>query len=111
MAVSSIVRGGIPGIPYIIFGPPGTGKTVTMVEAIHQIWKTNNKANMAVTAPSNSAADLLAERLAQDCGRAGKIPRSQILRYIFNGRAVVFELFKMKFHCLTDFIRTEIIHN
>jgi Cdc6-like AAA superfamily ATPase len=35
--VEKIVSGGIPGIPYIIFGPPGTGKTVTIVEAIKQV--------------------------------------------------------------------------
>jgi hypothetical protein len=37
LKVEKIVAGGIPGIPYIIFGPPGTGKTVTIVEAIKQV--------------------------------------------------------------------------
>ena len=69
-----IILGGIPGIPYIIFGPPGTGKTVTITEAIKQIWKSNNRANIVATAPSNSAADLLARRLIEN------VPKTQILR-------------------------------
>ena len=36
-AVREIVNGGVEGVPYIVFGPPGTGKTVTVVEAIKQV--------------------------------------------------------------------------
>ena len=36
-AVREIVNGGLEGVPYIVFGPPGTGKTVTVVEAIKQV--------------------------------------------------------------------------
>lgn len=40
--VNQILSGGIKGVPYIIFGPPGTGKTVTIVEAIKQVSKSLN---------------------------------------------------------------------
>ncbi len=47
----------------IIHGPPGTGKTSTLVEAIPQLVKKEKQ--VLVCAPSNSATDLLAIRLAE----------------------------------------------
>ncbi|KAJ7096057.1 RNA helicase [Mycena epipterygia] len=62
-AVVSIVKR-LPGsVPFVIFGPPGTGKTVTMVEAIRQVLSANPHARILACAPSNSAADLIASRL------------------------------------------------
>uniref|UniRef100_A0A8C1G458 RNA helicase n=1 Tax=Cyprinus carpio TaxID=7962 RepID=A0A8C1G458_CYPCA len=49
--------------PYLIFGPPGTGKTVTVVEAIKQVNKSEATTHILACAPSNSACDLLCERL------------------------------------------------
>ncbi|RPD55533.1 P-loop containing nucleoside triphosphate hydrolase protein [Lentinus tigrinus ALCF2SS1-7] len=62
-AVKSILRLRQGAAPFIIFGPPGTGKTVTAVEAIRQILLRNPDARILACAPSNSAADIIAMRL------------------------------------------------
>ena len=46
-----------------IHGPPGTGKTTTLVHAIKLL--TKQEKGILVCAPSNAATDLLTERLAQ----------------------------------------------
>ena len=62
-------------MPYLISGPPGTGKTKTIVEAILQIVNDPKCAGRAlVCAPSDQAADLLALRLQQ------WLPKSALLR-------------------------------
>lgn len=48
----------------IIHGPPGTGKTTTIVEAVKELTKRMN--NLLLCAPSNTAVDLLTERLANE---------------------------------------------
>ncbi|KAF1523024.1 putative helicase MOV-10, partial [Eudyptula albosignata] len=65
-AVTHIVTGMSRPAPYLIFGPPGTGKTVTLVEAIKQVWTCFKDARILACAPSNSATDLLCQRLIKD---------------------------------------------
>ncbi|KAE9391715.1 RNA helicase [Gymnopus androsaceus JB14] len=50
--------------PFVVFGPPGTGKTVTIVEAMRQLLAHSETTRILVCAPSNSAADLIAQRLS-----------------------------------------------
>ncbi len=47
----------------VIHGPPGTGKTTTLVEVIVQTLRTENQ--VLVCAPSNAAVDLLASKLSE----------------------------------------------
>ncbi len=49
----------------IVHGPPGTGKTTTLVQAIKTMVGVNKK-QILVLAPSNTAVDLLTERLADE---------------------------------------------
>jgi len=49
----------------IVHGPPGTGKTTTIVQAIKRLIKQDGK-QILVVAPSNTAVDLLSEKLANE---------------------------------------------
>lgn len=62
-AVANMIRNIGRPAPYIVFGPPGTGKTVTLVEAILQIYARRKACKILVCANSNAASDLLARRI------------------------------------------------
>ena len=63
---------GVPAIanhPYVVFGPPGTGKTTVLTEYILQVLRwakvTGTSSRVLVTAPSNWAADNIASKLLE----------------------------------------------
>lgn len=85
-AIKNIVAGTSRPIPYLLFGPPGTGKTVTIVEAIKQILRLFPDSRVLVCAPSNSASDLVLQRVMQHT----VIPKSQMLRLNALGRSLMF---------------------
>ncbi len=72
----------------VIHGPPGTGKTTTLVAAIKEITKTEKR--ILVCAPSNAAADLLTEKVAAEginVVRVGNLSRidEEILHHTLEG--------------------------
>ncbi|KAG8577391.1 hypothetical protein GDO81_010159 [Engystomops pustulosus] len=76
LAVMRILSGDCRPTPYILFGPPGTGKTVTVIEAILQIYYALPDSRILVCAPSNSAADLVCLRLHE----SGHLERGSMVR-------------------------------
>ncbi|CAK9160682.1 unnamed protein product [Ilex paraguariensis] len=66
------------GPPYVVHGPPGTGKTMTIVEAILQLYTMRKNARILVCAPSNNAADHILEKLLMT--KAVRVQHREIFR-------------------------------
>lgn len=52
-------------VPYLISGPPGTGKTKTLVELALQLLRKQEGSRLLMCAPPESAADTLIQRLGK----------------------------------------------
>lgn len=85
-AVRNIVNKTSSPAPYLIFGPPGTGKTVTVVEAICQIWHLDSakRIKQLVCAPSNAACDVVTERLLKNLPKGAKLFRLYAIAQSFD---------------------------
>ncbi len=61
------MQANLPEDVSFIYGPPGTGKTTRLAERLHEIVTgADAKLNILVLAPTNKAADVIAEKLACD---------------------------------------------
>lgn len=69
MAIKNIVNCTAYPFPFIIFGPPGTGKTSTLVECVAQILQHKPDSRILITAQSNSACDEIGVRLIKAVDR------------------------------------------
>lgn len=72
-AIRNILKATCRPRPYVLFGPPGTGKTSTLIELIVQIYHRAPNSQLLVVGSSNSCADKLAADL-----KATKLIKSMV---------------------------------
>ncbi|XP_058066597.1 putative helicase MOV-10 [Anopheles bellator] len=115
-AIKNIVNRTAFPAPYIIFGPPGTGKTCTIVEAVLQIYKTRPNSRILVTATSNYACNELTKRLLKyvavaDIFRYFSAAKERDINQIDADILYISNLHtgKFEFPCMNDFLQTRIL--
>ncbi|KAL3125935.1 hypothetical protein niasHT_009464 [Heterodera trifolii] len=84
LAIFSIVNGIHGTVPFVLWGPPGTGKTVTLVECVRQLMQQDEKNRILICTPSNTAADLVARRILE----TDILSPIQMRRYYSLGKSV-----------------------
>ena len=73
--VSDVVNFQYKGSPYLIVGPFGSGKTTTLVESIIQIVRNIKNARILVVTLTNSAANVLLDKLVEKNFSPGQLYR------------------------------------
>lgn len=105
-AIKSILR--VSSVqPLIIFGPPGTAKTATIVEAINQLYDRANDTNtkILVCAPSNSVVDNITVSLLKH------ISATQLLRlYPVNRKITSIPEEILKAQCYNKNLKNEVVN-
>lgn len=61
--VLTVLKGEYRPVPYLVSGPPGTGKTSTLIEYVHQIYKRHPQSKILICATSNTAANVVLKML------------------------------------------------
>ena len=101
LAVAAVIKSECRPTPYIIFGPPGTGKTVTVVECILQIFTLIPNSRILACCVSNNAADLIARKLLE----SKKVNENDLIRIsAFYRMNYIPEDIKSKFNSFLFFI-------
>lgn len=77
-AIKDIVRGEYRSHPYLLSGPPGTGKTTVLVDIIYLLMREMPQARVLVCTQSNCAANLIVQKLVA----SGKIQQGDLWRVI-----------------------------
>ncbi len=93
-AVHRILDGGFHPAPYVIFGPPGTGKTATLIEAALQVYKRFPSAKLLLCAQTNAVVDKLTEKMLEGLPEGS---RKDVIRPVSN-KCVFFTLVLPDFH-------------
>ena len=79
-AVKHMLRGECRKVPYVLFGPPGTGKTTTLLETLLQMMDMPETRRVLICAPTNAAADHIASCLVKAALDLDKDPSEMLLR-------------------------------
>ncbi|KAF8343993.1 P-loop containing nucleoside triphosphate hydrolase protein [Cantharellus anzutake] len=82
-------------IPLLIHGPPGTGKTIAVVESVLQCLQLRPDSRILVCAPSNPAADLIVTRLKKHLKKSVMFRLNALARPILEVRTDIQEYSKM----------------